>query len=107
MNLRQRLIHLADKSEADRDTGRTTLLAKATKELNGLLIAENFGMATFLQRKYGVASRAMELNLDGYSGPIFFDHHAIESILRKAANKISELELENVWLKEQLEKSKT
>ena len=92
MNLKDRLRHLAYKSQHDRQFGRTTMVARLVKECNGIMLAHNHDYARDLQRKFGVVSKSIDLNLEGFSGPFFFDHFAIETLLLRAANKIEELE---------------
>lgn len=94
MNLAARLIHLAHVSGVDRMLGRTTLIAKAAKELGGMVIAHNHAHAQQIERQHGVPARSMDINLFGFNGPFFFDHYAIEKILLRAAHKIHDLEQE-------------
>lgn len=92
MNIKKRLRHLAEYTGRDRQFGRTTLLAKLVKDTNGVLLTHNTDFATQLQRKFGITAKSMEINLEGLTGPFFFDHFALETVLLKAANKIEELE---------------
>lgn len=75
--------------------GRTTLTAKAAKELGGIVIANIHSEARQITKVHGVIAKSMEMNLEGYAGPFLFDHHAIEQLLLKAANKIESLERKN------------
>ena len=99
MNLKKRLRHLAQASAAGRMFGKTTTLAKATKELGGVMLTHTHKQALDIKHKFGVEARSMEVNLDGLMGPFIFDHYAIESLLENAANKIEALEKENAELK--------
>lgn len=92
MNIKKRLRHLAEYTGRERQFGRTTLLARLVKETNGVLLTHNTDFATQLQRKFGITAKSMEVNLEGLTGPFFFDHFALETMLLKAANKIEELE---------------
>lgn len=94
MNLKKRLRHLAIKSGKLRQYGKTTLVAKACKELQGVLIAASKEEAKDFERKFNVVSKSYDVNLEGLEGPFLFDHHAIEKILEKAYNKIDFLEQE-------------
>lgn len=100
MNLKNRLLHLAHLSTQDRQTGRTTLVARAAKELDGIVIAHNHDDAKRIERQYGVTARSMDMNLFGFNGPFFIDHHAVERLFVRAAEKIQDLENENGKLKE-------
>lgn len=94
MNLKERLLHLSHVSGIDRMMGRTTLIAKAAKELGGMVIAHTHEDAKRIERTHGVTARSMDLNLFGFSGPMFFDHHAVERLFVRAANRIHDLEQE-------------
>lgn len=94
MNLKSRLRHLADKSGQVRQYGKTTLIAKACADLQGVMVAASHDHARDLQRKYGIVSKSIDLNLDDHNGPIFFDHYAIEKLLYRSADKIEALEKE-------------
>lgn len=98
MNIKKRLLHLANLSAKDRQTGRTTLTARAAKEVGGIVLARTHDEAKFIERTHNVTARSMEINLDGYSGPFFIDHHAVESLLVSAATKIENLE----WFEKQV-----
>jgi hypothetical protein len=103
MNIKKRLIHLAQMSGKDRRLGRTTMLMKAAKELDAIVLAASLDHADLLKREHGVVAKSMEVNLEGFSGPFIFDHFAIETILIKAANKIEELEKEVARLNHAIE----
>ena len=92
MNLKNRLLHLAHKLDEDRQTGKTTMLAKAAKETNGILLAHNFDFAKHLERNYGIVSKSVEINLEGFFGPFFIDNHAVSRLFHSAASKIETLE---------------
>lgn len=94
MNLKSRLMHLSDKSSQLRQYGKTSAIAKVCLELQGVMIAASHDEARDLHRKFGVVAKSYEINLDDLSGPFFFDHHALEVVLTKAANKIAILEHE-------------
>lgn len=94
MNLKERLIHLAHVSGIDRQMGRTTLIARAAKEIGGMIIARDFNSAQYIEREHGVTARSMDLNLMGFSGPVLFDHYAVEQMFLRAAHKIGDLEIE-------------
>lgn len=92
MNLKKRLEHLSHISMKDRAMGRTTMIAKAAEATGGMVLARTHDQAKWIEREFGVPARSIEMNLEGFSGPFFFDHHAIEGLLLNAANKIEELE---------------
>lgn len=104
MNLKSRLQHIAFKSMKDRMMGRTTLIARAAKELGGIVLAHNFSGAKQIEHAHAVTARSMEINLDGFSGPFFLDHHATDIMLLRAADKIEELEKQQKSLIEVLDK---
>ncbi len=98
MNLKKRLRHLSDLNVRDKraeveDTKRVTII-NAAKNSGGLLITSSLHEAKTLERAFGVTARSMDINLEGFSGPFFFDPQAIEDILVRAANKIEALENE-------------
>lgn len=100
MNLKTRLRHLADKLSNPRAYGKTTMLAKITQELGGILLTHNTDEATRVQRAYrGLVAKSMDINLDGFSGPFFLDNQAAFRLLNRAADKIEQLEKENQDLK--------
>jgi hypothetical protein len=103
MNIKNRLRHLAQLSAKDRATGRSTMTARAAKELDGIVIANTHSEARQIAKTHGVAAKSYEMNLDGFMGPFFFDHHAIETLLTKAANKIEALERRNRTIISKLE----
>ena len=88
MNLKNRLRHIANASMRDRQYGKTTLLAKITKELDGVLLCRNHQTAKDISHLHDVTTKSMEVNLDGLNGPFFMDHYALEELLIKASNKI-------------------
>jgi hypothetical protein len=94
MNLKKRLEHIAGALDFNRRYGKTSLIAKACRDLNGIMLAATFDQAKNIARSHDVEAKSIEMNLDGYRGPFFIDHHAASVLLQKAANKISELERE-------------
>jgi hypothetical protein len=94
MNVAKRLRHLAEISGKDRRLGKTTLIAKAAKELDGILLTNSFSQATLFEENFGVVSKCVYQNLDLYNGPFFFDHCAVELLLLQAAKKIEDVEKE-------------
>lgn len=98
MNLKKRLRHIASLSDGFRGIGRTTYNAKLAKENGGVVIAATFDQAKYIERTHGVATKSMEMNLEGYSGPFFVDHNAMDILLRKAADKIEKLEKDRATL---------
>lgn len=95
MNIKNRLRHLAQISAKDRATGRTTMNARAAKELDGIVLANSHSEARYIAKQHGVVAKSIEMNLEGFAGPFFFDHHTVETLLTKAANKIEALERRN------------
>lgn len=91
MNIKKRLRHLSKISAKDRATGRTTLTARAAKEINATVIARNMQSIKYIE-SHGVVAKSMETNLEGLIGPFLFDHSAVEGLLEMAANKIQALE---------------
>lgn len=102
MNIKKRLIHLAEYSGKDRRLGRTPLLMKVAKDLDAVVIAANVDQAKMLERQFGVVAKSVEINLEGLSGPFIFDHFAVETMFLKAANKIEVVEKENQELKDEV-----
>jgi len=92
MNLKKRLEHIANLSAKDRETGRTTMIAKAAEATGGMVITRSLDEAKRIEREFKVPARSMEINLEGFSGPFFLDHRATEILLLRAADKIDELE---------------
>lgn len=103
MNIRDRLIHLAHKvSLNDRQTGRTTLLAKACKDMNGVYICHNFEFAKKVKHDHtGLVTKSMEVNLDGLMGPFIMDHAAVGEMFLKAASSISQKEMKITTLEQE------
>ena len=95
MKLSKRLRHLADKlTNEDRGMGKTSLIAKAAKDLNGVILCHNFEFAKTVGHEHDVVAKSIEVNLDtkDLMGPYFIDHHAVAVLFEKAANRIEELE---------------
>lgn len=92
MNLKNRLRHLALKSGELRMYGKTTSLAKITKELGGILLTANIEEAKRIGRAHNVPTKSIDVNLESVSGPFIMDHYALESLLLRTANKIESLE---------------
>lgn len=103
MNLRTRLQMVARVLSYDRMTGKTTLICRAAKELDGVVLAATFDQVNLLQRNHGVVSKSIDTNLDGLSGPFFIDHYAASRLLTRAADHIETLEKSNDQLKKELE----
>jgi hypothetical protein len=99
MNLKKRLLHIAQKLDESRQYGKTTLLAKITKELGGILLVHNFDEARLLERKHDIVVKSIDVGLDGLTGPFFLDNHGASVLLTRAANKIEALEKEIEELK--------
>ena len=103
MNLKKRLRHIASLGDQYRGIGRTTYNAKLAKENGGIVVAANFAQARYIEKSHGVPAKSMEVNLEGYTGPFFPDHNAVDTLLLKAADKIEQLEKENKELQLKLE----
>lgn len=99
MNIKNRLRHIADMSMRGRRLGKTTAIAKAVKDLDGIMLCRSHQHAKDVQRQFGVTARSMEMNLHGFNGPFMLDHYALEELLYKAVNKIETLEKELEELK--------
>lgn len=103
MNLRARLLHLAQLSGQDRRLGKTTEICKIAKDNGGIVVAASTDHAFQLQREHGVISKSCDVNMQGYSGPFFFDHYAVERMFVRAADKIGEQDKELEKLRAELE----
>lgn len=101
MNLKKRLRHIADVLNLPRAYGKTTLLSKITKELDGVLLVHNTDEVTRL-RRLNVTAKSMDTNLDGLSGPFFLDNQAASRLLVRAAEKIEAQDIEIEYLKQEL-----
>lgn len=100
MNIKERLRHLSYISTKDRATGRTTRLIELAKAIGAIFITHSTDAAKIAERKHpGLVARSMDVNLQAYSGPFVFDHHAIEKMFDRAVSKIEELEEENAFLR--------
>lgn len=102
MNVVKRLRHLAGKSSSDRQLGKSTLIAKAAKELNGIFLVHDFKLTKIFEKSYGVVTRCAFENLEGYNGPFFFDHLVVETLFLQAASKIESAEQELESSKERI-----
>lgn len=103
MNLKNRLLHLAQASGMARQFGKTTAICKAAKEIDAIVLTATHLEAKHLERKFDVKAKSVELNLYGFSGPFLFDNHAIEKLFVSASNKIQTLEDEIEKLKKENE----
>lgn len=93
MNIKGRLLHLAQLGAKDRQTGRTTRLIALAKDIGAVFITHNMDAAKRAERtNQGLVARSMETNLEGYAGPFVMDHFAVETMFIKAANKIELVE---------------
>jgi len=92
MNIKQKIRNIADASRMGRRLGKTTAIVNAAKQLDGLVLGATHDHALRIKRKHGIKARSIELDLDGFCGPFFIDHYALENLLYKAANKIESLE---------------
>ena len=101
MNLRKRLEHIAHMLGSARRYGKTTVTAKACKELDGVLLCASHEHATRVKREHGVTTASIDKELNGIRGPFFIDHYALERLLHRASNKIKELEHQNTTLQMQ------
>jgi len=106
MNVKDRLLHIVEMHQRDRQVGRSTYNAKLAKENGGLVLAADHKHAKWIERNLGVTAKSIEVNLHGFSGPFFIDHYAVDKLLLSAARKIEALEQENERLKEKIEKAK-
>jgi hypothetical protein len=103
MNLRTRLQTIAHALSADRMTGKTTLLCRAAKELDAVVLAATFDQVNHLQRNHGVVAKSIDTNLQGLNGPFFIDHYATSKLLIRAADHIETLEKSNEKLQQEIE----
>lgn len=92
MNLKKRLRHLASKADVPRDYGKTDVIAKACKELDGIFLCDLGVHAKDIEKRFGIVAKSMDTNLDQLRGPFFFDHRAIRKLLNRAADKIESME---------------
>lgn len=99
MNLLKRLRHIAEKLDQPRQYGKTTLLAKAAKEIDAVLLVATSDEATHIQRTHGITSKMVDLNLENLSGPFLIDNHAVVRLFKRAADKIEDLEKEIRYLR--------
>jgi peptidoglycan hydrolase CwlO-like protein len=90
MNLKGQLEHIAHFLGATRRYGKTTLTARACKDVDGVYLCANHAQARLVKREHGVHAESIEKNLQGYRGPFFIDHFAVESLLSRAAKKIDD-----------------
>lgn len=102
MNLMKRLRHLSEKLDSHRAYGKTTMLVKAAKEIDAVLLVASTEEANRLFRTYKVVAKSMDINTDGLLGPFLIDNHAVSRMFTRAADKIEALEEENNKLKEKL-----
>lgn len=91
MNLKNRLRHLAQKLDASRAYGKTTLLTKVAKELNAVFIVHNNDDVRRLSQP-SLTVKSMDMNMEGFFGPFIMDHHAVSRMFNRAADKIESLE---------------
>lgn len=94
MNIKNRLRHISHAVNLGRRYGKTTLIARAAKELDGIVLSANFREAKRIEHAHQVTSKSYETNLSGLNGPFFIDHDALSQLLEKAALKIEALEKE-------------
>lgn len=99
MNIKKRLQHISIALNSARQYGKTTVMAKATKELGGILLCANFDDAKRIKHAHNVETKSYETNLDGINGPFFIDNYAISLLLESAVRKIDSLEKELEKLK--------
>lgn len=90
MNLKGRLDHIAHLLGSTRRYGKTTLAARACKELDGVYLCANYAQAKLVKREHGVHAESIEKNLSGFRGPFFIDHFAVENLLCRAAQKLDD-----------------
>lgn len=94
MNLKDRLNHIAHMLGASRRYGKTTLIAKACKDVDGILLCASHDQARAIRREHEVHTESIDKNLQGLRGPFFIDHFAVERLLQRASDKIENLEEE-------------
>ena len=99
MNVKKRLQHVAQALGFCRQVGKSTLVAKACKDLDGILLCADSHQANQMKHQHGVNTASVQVNLQGYTGPFFIDHYAVEQLLYSAARKIEDLERELLELK--------
>lgn len=104
MNLKSRLRHLAEKLGEPRQYGKTTLLAKAAKEIDAVLLVYKPDEATHIQRHHNIVSKTVDINLTDLAGPFLIDNHAVSRMFIRAADQIDTLETEVKRLTEEIGK---
>lgn len=87
-------------SMSGRQLGKTTLLAKAAKELGGVFVCHNKVQARQVSKEHQVRTMTLDDEPRGLQGPVIFDHYALEFMLFKAGSTIEDLERANSLLTE-------
>jgi hypothetical protein len=103
MNIKNKLNHISIALGSARRMGKTTLIAKACKDLDGIMLGANHQHAKMLEYEHGVTAKSIDMNLQGFRGPFFIDHYAMERLLQRAVSKIEALEEENKALQTEKE----
>lgn len=90
------LVDLCAIIEATRQNGKTSILAGAVKEADGVLVVHSQDFGKQLQKKYPKILYGMPHNVDslrGISKPIFIDHYCLYKMV-VAMKNVYELEIE-------------
>jgi len=100
------LVELCEIIESSRQNGKTSILAGAVQEADGVLIVHSQDCGKQLRQKYPKLLYAMPHNIDSLrdiSKPIFIDHYCVFNMVREMVNKyeqkISDLKKEIEILK--------
>lgn len=95
------LVDLCSIIEATRQNGKTSILAEAVQNSEGVLVVHSHDFGKQLQQKYPKLVCANSFNIDslrGLSKPIFIDHSCLFNLVLDMKNKyekqISDLENE-------------
>lgn len=75
-----------------RMTGRTHVLAEATKRLKGTLVCHSAEFAKRVHQMHGVKTATINADLRGETGVLFYDHLVVQQLEAKAFRLQQQLE---------------
>jgi len=95
-----RLIEICEIIETTRQNGKTSILAKAVSESNGVLLVHSNDFGNILKQKYPDLKVAIpNTSIRGISQPILMDHYCIYTLALEMQKEIENLRDEIKQLK--------
>jgi hypothetical protein len=90
-------------SMSGRQSGKTTAMAKAAKEIGAILLCHNDQEAKRVAKEFGCKTKAITARLRGLDSPFLVDTHAVGQYAYEMERRVQALESRCINLRKNLE----